>query len=427
MRLIMKIRNTYLIALLLALFSNYTFGQKLTLEYCISKAEEISPLSRQKLHYETLEEFTQTNVSNANLPSFYINGQASYQSDVFSFPNNPIFESPIIPNEQFKVTLDVNQKIYDGGLTKNKKIAESAKILTDVQSVEVDLYEIKTTISSLYFSALIYQENIKILKNVLEVLRDQQKVIDSQVINGLILKSALTEFKKQILSTEQQILSLSMDQQAMLNMLGKWVDEDIDTSDKLEVPNVQIDPDNYEINRPEVRLMETQNIYFESLKNMSSVKRRPSIWAIAQAGFGQPNAYNFLETDVADFYYVGLRLSWHMFDYGNAKRERSIYEANQAIVNAKKEFLLDNIDLKLTKEYAEVNKIKELIDKDEELVSLQGEIVESSFSQVQHGVITTTEYISQLNSKTQLELIMQLHKIQLVQAVYNCLNISGNL
>lgn len=423
----MKIRNTYLITLFLTLLCNHTYSQSLTLEYCLSKAEEISPLTRQKLYYETLEELTQKNVNNANLPSFYINGQVSYQSDVFSFPNNPIFESPIIPNEQFKVTLDVNQKIYDGGLTKNKKIAESARILTDVQSVEVDLYEIKTTISTLYFSALIYQENIKILKNLLGVLRDQQKVIDSQVKNGVILRSALNEFKMQILSTEQQILTLSMDQQAILNMLAKWVDEDIDTSDMLEIPDVQVDPNNYKINRPEVRLLETQNIYFESLKNMSSVKRMPSIWAVAQAGFGQPNAYNFLETGVADFYYVGLRLSWHMFDYGNAKREKNIYEANQAIVNVKKEFLIDNIDLKLTKEYAEVNKIKELIAKDEELVSLQGEIVESSFSQVQHGVITTTEYIAQLNSKTQLELNKQLHKIQLEQAINNCLNISGNL
>jgi hypothetical protein len=28
------------------------------LEYCLNKAEEINPLSRQKLHYETLEQLT---------------------------------------------------------------------------------------------------------------------------------------------------------------------------------------------------------------------------------------------------------------------------------------------------------------------------------------------------------------------------------
>ncbi len=90
------------------------------------------------------------------------------------------------------------------------------------------------------------------------------------------------------------------------------------------------------------------------MKNLSTVSRRPIIWAVAQAGIGQPNAYNFLEVDVSDFYYVGVKMSWQLFDYGNSKREKSIYAANQEIVNTKKEYLEENIDIQLTKEYAEV-------------------------------------------------------------------------
>jgi len=423
----MKIRAIYIIAIALLLFNNSIFAQRITLEYCLDKAEEISPLSRQKLHLETLDELTQKNVTNAYLPAFFVNGQASYQSDVFSFPNNPVFESPIIPNEQFKLTLDVNQKIYDGGLTKNQKITESARIMTDLKSVEVDLYEIKTTISTLYFSALIYQENIKILNNLLQELAKQQQIIDARVKNGVILKSASNEFKKQILTTEQKMLTAELEQQALLRMLERWIGVTIANSNELELPTSLLSSDGYEIERPEVQLLETQNIYFESMKNLSSVKRRPTLWAVAQAGVGQPNAYNFLETDVSDFYYVGLRMSWHLFDYGNNKREKSIYEANQAIVSAKKEYLVDNIDIQLTKEYAEVNKLKELLKKDAEILNLQREIVESSFSQLSNGVITSTDYISQLNSKTQIELNRQLHLIQLKQSEYNCLNISGNL
>ncbi|MCK5277872.1 MAG: TolC family protein, partial [Cyclobacteriaceae bacterium] len=123
----------------------------------------------------------------------------------------------------------------------------------------------------------------------------------------------------------------------------------------------------------------------------------------------------------------GLKASWKLFDYGNAKREKSIYAANQAIVNTKKEYLEDNIDIQLTKEYAEVNKLKELLEKDKEIIDLQSEIVESAFSQVRNGVITSTNYLSELNTKTQLELTRQIHLVQLKQTEYNCLNISGNL
>ena len=60
-------RKKYFIILLLTIATEIAFGQKLTLEYCLDKAEKISPLFRQKLQYETLEELTQKNVSNANL------------------------------------------------------------------------------------------------------------------------------------------------------------------------------------------------------------------------------------------------------------------------------------------------------------------------------------------------------------------------
>ena len=51
----------------------------MSIEECLSKAEEISPLSRQKLHFETLDELTQQNVSNAgasDLTAAKLNKQA---------------------------------------------------------------------------------------------------------------------------------------------------------------------------------------------------------------------------------------------------------------------------------------------------------------------------------------------------------------
>ena len=82
----MKIRKSYLFTLIVLLSGYGLMAQKLTLEQCLSKAEEINPLSRQKLHYETLEELTKKNISNAYLPAIFINGQVSYQSDVSLFP-----------------------------------------------------------------------------------------------------------------------------------------------------------------------------------------------------------------------------------------------------------------------------------------------------------------------------------------------------
>jgi outer membrane protein TolC len=294
-------------------------------------------------------------------------------------------------------------------------------------SVDVDLHEIKSTIVQLFFSTIIYQENIRILQNLLGELRKQNDIIEAQVKNGLVLKSNSLVFKMQMLTTEQQILSAELEQGALLDMLSDWTGTDISTTTQLQIPETQMDIHESEINRPEIRLLKSQNLYMESMKKLSSVGNRPMLWAVAQAGVGQPNTYNMLETDFSDFYFVGVKMSWQLFDYGNARREKGIYTAKQGIVNSKLEFFEDNIDRQLTREYAEVDKLNELISKDEEMLEMQKEIVESAFSQLNNGVITSTEYMDELNNKTQLELNRQIHLVQLKQAQYQCLNISGNL
>ncbi|NJN24681.1 MAG: TolC family protein [Cyclobacteriaceae bacterium] len=415
----------YLTAVIIS--SHGMMAQKLSLQECLTLAEQESPLAKQKLYFESMEALTQKNVSSGFLPTFSINGQASYQSDVFSFPNNPAFDSPIIPKDQYRITLDVQQKIYDGGLTKNKKIAESARIANESSTVEVDLYEIKETITQLFFSTLIYQENIIILRNLLTDLGEQRKKIEAQVANGMVLPGNLLAFKKQILSVEQQILSAEMEQVALLDMLGQWIGRDLDTADELQVPNGDLPIYQSEIDRPEIRLLKSQDRYWESMKKLSESGTRPMLWAVAQGGVGQPNTYNFLETDLSDFYFIGLKLSWQLFDYGNGRREKEIYAARQGIVQSKLEHLTDNFDRKLTREYMEVRKLEALVAKDEELLLMQNQIVASAFSQLSNGVITPTEYLSELNSQTQLEVNRKIHLLKLKQAQYNCLNITGKL
>jgi outer membrane protein TolC len=260
----------------------------------------------------------------------------------------------------------------------------------------------------------------------LKELNDQYLIIKSRAQNGVILFSAADSFKKQILEIEQQILSTQLDREAVLIMLGKWIGQPINPTSKLNVPEVDITPAT-ELNRPELRLFDQQHLYLETMKGLSNAKRRPVVSAFAQAGVGQPNAFNLLETDFSDFYIVGVKLQWKLLDFGNAKREKGIYTANQEIVQTKKQDLENNLDRMLDKEKADIKKLNLLIEKDKELVALQNNIVRRSFTQLENGVITPQDYLSELNSRTQLELTNQIHEVQLQQAQINYLTISGNL
>ena len=403
-------------------------AQSITLEHCHQQAEQLSPLAQQRLQQETILMLNEKNLNSAYLPHFNFSGQASYQSDVISFPNNPLFDTPIIPKDQYKLMLELTQTIYDGGMTKNQKMAEEAMINTEKQSVEVNIYQIKSAINQLYFGALLAEQNLEILQSVHRVLEDQLKTISSRVERGVLMKNTEDNFIKQLLSTEQQMDGIKADHRAALHMLGSWIGQEIDENTSLTMP-IGLDSISGQesVHRPELGLYKARQYYYDALSGISAAKRRPQFMLFAQGGFGQPNPMNFFENTFTNFYMVGLKLNWNILDYGNVKREKQINLARQQIVQSNLNNFEENISRQMIKEKGDINKLKAILKKDNDIVEVQGRITTRSFTQLQNGTITPSEYITELNSKTQAELTRQMHLIQLKQAQYNLLTISGNL
>ena len=402
-------------------------AQTITLEYCHQKAEELSPLAKQRLQQETIETLNEKSTSTAYLPKINFSGQASYQSDVISFPNSPVFETPIIPKDQYKLMLELTQSIYDGGMAKNQKLVEQAQSNTQMQSVEVNIYQIKSAIDQLYFAGLLAEKNAEILHSTYDLLQDQLKTLKAQVAHGVMMKSAEDNFTKQILSTEQQIAGIEADHKAALQMLGNWIGQEIDQNTRLAMPQM---PDSLmrqeSINRPEVGLYKAQQQYYGALSGISSAQRRPKFMLFAQGGYGSPNPLNFFETDFADFYMVGLKLNWNILDYGNVKRDKEMNLARQQIAQSNLDNFEDNISRQMLKANQDIEKMDKVLKTDDDIVAIQKRITERSFNQLKNGTITPSEYFTELNDKTQAELTRQMHLIQLKQAQYRLLTISGN-
>ena len=68
------------------------------------------------------------------------------------------------------------------------------------------------------------------------------------------------------------------------------------------------------------------------------------------------------------------------------------------------------------KELADVKKLEEQIEHDIEILKLRENIVKVYNSQLENGVISSFDYVTELNALTQAKLNYQLHNIQ---AIYN--------
>ncbi|MBU0727944.1 TolC family protein, partial [Patescibacteria group bacterium] len=162
----------------------------LTLEYCQYKARANYPLHQQFELIQSAAELKINNLTTNWFPQLTINGQSTYQSDVTTLPLHvPGITIPEIDKDIYKVTLDVSNTLYDGGLTRGQKILENASLSVDQQNIEVELYKLREHINQIYFNALLLQENENLLNILKDEIESRLKIVESSVRNGVALQS----------------------------------------------------------------------------------------------------------------------------------------------------------------------------------------------------------------------------------------------
>ena len=115
-----------------------------TLEECQQAAERNYPLIRQYGLIEKTTALTVANIQKGWLPQVSASAQATYQSDVVAWPDEMRgmlgqmglnFEG--LKKDQYKIGLDVQQTVFDGGAIKSQK--EIARKQGDVQTAQTQL------------------------------------------------------------------------------------------------------------------------------------------------------------------------------------------------------------------------------------------------------------------------------------------------
>ena len=97
------------------------------------------------------------------------------------------------------------------------------------------------------------------------------------------------------------------------------------------------------------------------------------------------------------------------------------------IVDSEKETFDKNLNVALEQHLADMKKYESLILKDYEVIDLRGNISRTASSQLDNGVITSSDYVSRLNEEAQSKLNLEVHKVRLVQARVGYLTTLGIL
>ena len=395
----------------------------LLLDYCYNKAIENYPLYNQKELYKSASDLKIKNYSTNYLPTLNFNAQATYQSDVPGI-DIPMANLSKISKDQYKANIDVKQIIYDGGLTKYQKKIESADFVVRDNKVDVELYNLKERINNIYFYILTLQENEKLIKIKINEINERLKNLKSSIKNGVLLESNLDVLNAALLITNQQLIDVKSGEKSAFLMLEDYIKQPIDEKTILVLPKININLSD-SISRPENKLFNNQMNKVDLTSELISKKRNPKLFGFGQFGYGRPGL-NMLSDDFDTYYIFGAKITWNIWDWKKIKRQKEELSIQKNIINNQKQTFDNNIIIALDKEKCEIEKFEKLIVSDEKIIALRSKILKSSASKLENGVITSTDYLVDLNAETQSKINLKTHKIRLIQSKINYLTIKGN-
>lgn len=402
--------------------------EPVSLKECQQSAIANYPNFKQTELNNAIYELNLKNTKTVYRPSLNLNGQISYQSDVtkIHMPPIPGFDSPVISKDWYKINLDVQQIIYDGGATSSKKAVESADREISNQQVQIELYQLKEKVNHLFFNIVFLKKNIEVLDVLSQSLKASIEDAKSAFANGTILKSEVDKLKVELIYVNQQTIEKQSDRTALISALNELTKLGIPSADALATPELTINNYGYVNNRPEYILMTKQQQRLDAAKTLTASKRRPVFSAFGQAGYGRPG-YDMLNNDFDDYYMAGARLHWNIWDWNKVHREKQILDIQNEIIISKKQSFDQNLRADLFQRIGNISKYKKLLETDGEILELQDNVVNTALVQFNNGSITSTTYLIELNKLAKARLNMEAHKLQLVFAKYQYITAIGNL
>ena len=427
--------NVRVVLLLWSLIPGVTasFGQRvLTLAECYESACSASPVAGEKEVHAAVWQLKDASLAKGWLPSLDASGNVVYNSSVVDLsgvlgslpiPGIGSLISPM-PHEQYKVNLEINQMIYDGGAVKGARALEKATLDISMKQTEADLYALRSQINSIYFNLLLLDRQRELLSTYLEIITKRITSLGSAVENGLLLPSGIDVLSSEKLRLEQQLTENRIRNSSLLRILSDLTGIETDTTTVLTLPRVE-NSLTREISRPELEIFDLKKEQLEASQKVIGSKGKPKAFGFATLGYGNPPGSNFFKDEFAPYYIVGAGVKWTIWDWEKVKNEKKVVAHQQELLEGRKQDLTANLERLLVAKSAEISSLEALVATDAGIIGLRKKITAAAESQYANGTITATDYLNELNAEKQALINHEIHKISLVMARVEYLNISG--
>ena len=402
-------------------------AQAQTLEECQQAAERNYPLIQQYDLINKTTELTVSNIQKGWLPQVSASAQATYQSDVVSFPDEmqALYQQMGInmkglTKDQYRVGIDVQQTVFDGGAIRSQK--EIARAQGQVQQAqnEVNIYQVRRRVNEMYFALLLIDEQMKLNIDLQELLAGNERKLESMKKNGTAAESDWHSVKAERLNVVQQMTSLQAQRQVLARMFSTFCGIEVKEATK---PNCQLSIVNGQSNnRPELRAIDAQLRLADAKEKAINSALMPKLGVFAQGFYGYPG-YNMFEDMMSHKWslngMIGARLTWNIGALYTRKNDKAKIQLQRDMAENSRDVFLFNNNLEQIQQNENITRYQRLMSDDEEIIRLRSSVRKAAESKLAHGIIDVNDLVKEINSENQARVQQTVHEIEMLKEIYD--------
>lgn len=400
-------------------------AQAQTLEECQQAAEKNYPIIKQYGLIVQTTELTVKNIQKGWLPQITASAQATYQSDVVSWPENMQrmyqqmgLDMKGLTKDQYKIGVDLQQIIYDGGaIGSQRSIARQEGKVQEAQT-EANLYQVRKRVNEMYFSLLLLDEQIRLNDDVKALLLSSEKKLAAMVKGGTAATSDFDNVKAERLSVAQQNESLKSQRQMLQRMLSVFCGIEVSNPEKPTAVEASASASN----RPEIRLFDNQLKLAEVQEKALDAKLRPKLGLYAQGYYGYPGL-NMFEDMISRKWslsgIVGIKLSWNVGALYTHKNDKAKLKAQRELIENAREVFLFNNNMEQIQQTENVSRYRTMMQGDEEIIALRTNVRKAAESKLAHGIIDVNSLLREINNENAAKTQQAIHEIDMLKEMYN--------
>ena len=398
-----------------------------TLDDCQQAAEQNYPLIRQYALIEKTTQWTVANIQKGWLPQVAAQAQATYQTDVAAWPDQMKAMTAAmgidikgLTNDQYRLGIDVQQTIYDGGAIGSQKAVAREQGKVQAAHNEVNIYSVRKRVNEMYFSLLLIDEQIKLNVDLQTLLAGSERKLEAMTRRGTAAQSDLQSVRAERLLAQQKATELASQRQMLLRMLSTFCGIEVKEATKPATPAALPKPQ--AVRRPELKALDAQIGLLNAQERALDAALMPKVGIFAQGFYGYPGLNMF--DDMMRHKWslnaiVGARLTWNIGALYTRKNDKARLQLQRDMTENTREVFLFNNNLEQIQQNENIARYQKLMARDGEIIALRQAVRKAAESKLAHGIIDVNDLVREINQENAACVQQSVHEIEMLKEIYD--------